>query len=176
MKRLATFIMIALAMSGVFIVPSQVGAQDQPMTESHIERIKANCVEAQTQLTRIHTNDALLRVNRGQLYERILTKLMSPFNSRVALNNLNGSTLVSVSATYEQQLMAFRTYYREYDESMTATLKINCINQPVAFYDSVVVTRSKREKVHESTGQLQQSIQNYKKEFESFAASQGNGQ
>lgn len=175
MKRLAAFIMIALALSGVFVVPS-VRAQDQPMTESHIERIKANCVEAQTQLTRIHTNDALLRVNRGQLYERILTKLMSPFNSRVALNNLNGATLVSISATYEQQLAEFRTYYREYDESMTALLKMNCMNQPVSFYDSVATARTKRQKVHDSTSKLQQSIQNYKKEFDAFAATQGGTQ
>jgi hypothetical protein len=176
MKRFAAFLLMAGLLPGVFTLAPTVGAEETRMTEAHIERIKANCVEAQTQMSRIHTNDALLRVNRGQLYERLLTKLMSPFNSRVALNNLNGSPLVEIAATYEQQLMAFRTNYQQYEEAMSATLKINCINQPVAFYDSVADVRVRRSKVHQNTLQLQQSIQGYKGEFESFASTFTEGQ
>lgn len=172
MKRLTAFLFIAGLLLGIFaFVPGVANAEETPMTEAHIERIKANCVEAQTQLSRIHTNDALLRVNRGQLYERLLTKLMSPFNSRVALNNMNGSSLVETAATYEQDLMVFRTDYQQYDEAMSATLKINCMNQPVAFYDSVADVRTKRDKVHADTLRLQQDIQDYKNKFESFVSS-----
>lgn len=171
MKRLVLFLFMAGLLTGIVAVGVDVNAQETRMTEAHIERIKANCVEAQTQLSRIHTNDALLRVNRGQLYERLLTKIMSPFNSRIALNNLNGSSLVQISASYEQQLMTFRTDYQQYEEAMAATLKINCVNQPVAFYDSVTDVRTKRSKVHDSTLQLQQSIEDYRSEFESFSAS-----
>lgn len=177
MKRFSVFLLVAgLLLSGVFVLAPTVGAEEPRMTEAHIERIKANCVEAQTQLSRIHTNDALLRVNRGQLYERLLTKLMSPFNSRVALNNLNGSSLVATTAAYEQQLMEFRANYQQYEEAMSATLRINCINQPVAFYDSVADVRMKRGKVHNSTLQLQQSIHSYNTEFTSFAASFNGGE
>lgn len=175
MKRLTVFLFVAGLLPGIFVVVSTASAEEARMTESHIARIKTNCVEAQTQLSRIHTNDALLRVNRGQLYERLLTKLMSPFNSRVALNNLSGSSLVKTAATYEQQLMAFRANYREYEEAMSATLKINCANQPVAFYDSVADVRAKRMKVHGNTLQLRQSIEDYRAEFESFAISFNEG-
>lgn len=172
MKRIFLPVLFLAACCGViFGITSVSRAQGQPMTEAHIARIRANCVEAQTQLSQLHTTDALLRVNRGQLYERILTKLMSPLNSRIALNRLDNSSLVAVSATYEQQLMAFRLDYQQYEEAMSNTLKINCTNQPVAFYDSVADARTKRQKVHESTKILQDSMQSYKDQFELFASS-----
>jgi hypothetical protein len=144
-------------------------AQTAPMTEEHIARIRSNCIEAQSTLNQLHSSDALLRVNRGQLYEYISTKLMAPFNSRLALNHLDGGTLVTVAKTYEDQLGTFRINYQQYEEAMSRTLKINCNNQPVAFYDSVGDTRTKRKKVHDSTLLLQKTIQDYKDQFEIFA-------
>jgi flagellar biosynthesis chaperone FliJ len=93
---------------------------------------------------------------------------MSPFNSRVALNNLNSSELVSIAATYQQQLASFRTNYQQYEETLSSALKMNCTDQPVAFYDKVADAREKRKKVHESTLQLKQSIETYKNAFTTF--------
>lgn len=170
MKRfLALFGIIGLLLGSVFGVSSVVRAQEtSTLDDAHIERIRTNCVEAQTKLTRLHAADALLRVNRGQLYEQILTKLMSPFNSRVALNNLNSTELVSVAATYQTQLMGFRTTYQQYEEALSEALKINCADQPVAFYDKVAIARDKRKKVHDSTSKLKQSIETYRSSFSAF--------
>lgn len=150
-------------------ISALVQAQSAPMTEAHIQRIKANCVDAQSVLTQLHASDALLRVNRGQLYESISSKLMAPFNSRVALNKFDGSKLVAQSATYENQLNDFRSSYKSYEETMSRTLRINCTNEPVAFYDSVAEARAKRQQVHQTIIALQKTIQNYKTEFEIFA-------
>lgn len=170
MKRFIIFIaLLASTIGGGIATQSLVRAQATPMTEAHIERIRGNCVKAQSTLTRLHASDALLRVNRGQLYELISTKLMAPFNSRVALNRLNGASLVTVATNYESQLAAFRISYQQYEEAMSGVLRINCKNQPVAFYDSVGDTRMKRKKVNDSTLQLQQTVQQYKAEFEKFA-------
>lgn len=170
MKRF--FILIGIASSVLAAgLAMQAGAQDTtaPMTEAHIARIKANCVEAQATLQQLHASDALLRVNRGRLYELISTKLMAPFNSRVALNRLDGVSLVGVAAKYENQLASFRANYQVYEEAMSQTLKLNCTNQPVSFYDSVNDTSSKRKKVHESTAILHSIIRDYGNEFEIFA-------
>jgi len=170
MKRFIIFVaLFASAIGGGIAMQSLAHAQAAPMTETHIERIRSNCVEAQSTLTQLHASDAGLRVNRGQLYELISTKLMAPFNSRVALNRLNGASLVTVATSYESQLAAFRTLYQQYEEAMSGTLRINCKNQPVAFYDSVNDTRTKRKKVNESTLLLQQTVEQYKAEFEKFA-------
>jgi hypothetical protein len=170
MKRVIIFIsIVATAMVAGIIWQGSVKADNAPMTEAHIARIRANCVDAQSTLSQLHASDALLRVNRGQLYESISTKLMAPLNSRISLNRLDGVSLVAIAATYEGQLTYFRQTYQQYEEAMSDTLKINCTNQPVAFYDSVADTRAKRKKVHESTVALHDTIRNYKDEFEAFA-------
>ncbi len=169
MKRISGFLTIASALLLCLLVARvPVYAQSTPMTEAHIQQIRDNCIDAQSVLTQLHASDALLRVNRGQLYESISTKLMAPFNSRVALNKYDGSKLIEQAANYEKQLDDFRSSYKSYDEAMTKALRINCVNEPVAFYDSVADARTKRQAVHQSTLLLQETIQNYKNQFEVF--------
>lgn len=169
MKRFLICCLVVVMLAGVFIRERVVNAETAPMTEAHIARIKNNCSEAQTSLSQLHASDALLRVNRGQLYESISVKLMAPFNSRVALNRLDGAELVSIATDYERQLADFRTKYQQYEEAMSQTLRINCTNEPVAFYDSVTSTREKRQKVHDATVALHKTIAEYKDQFELFA-------
>jgi len=169
MKRFLGLLIGAALMVTIGAIGSTVKAEDVPMTEAHIERIRSNCIEAQTTLTQLHASDALLRVNRGQLYESISTKLMAPLNSRITLNKLDGGSLVTITATYENQLADFRIKYQQYEESMSKVLKLDCQKQPVAFYDGVGETREKRRLVHDSSVVLQKTIQEYRSEFEAFA-------
>jgi hypothetical protein len=172
MKRsLIVFVVLTAMLSGAFLWQQKVEAQNTPpMTEAHIARIRSNCVEAQSTLNQLHTSDALLRVNQGQLYELISTKLMAPFNARVALNKMDASKLLVVSNDYDRELAVFRTNYKLYEEAMSRTLKINCLNQPVAFYDSVTETRAKRKAVHANIVNLKADIQSYKAEFDTLRA------
>ena len=171
MKRSLVFsIVTAAAVFGVLFWHSIAYAQsDGLMTEEHIARIRSNCIEAQSTLNQLHTSDALLRVNRGQLYESISTKLMTPFNSRATLNRFDVTKLSALAANYERELVAFRVNYKSYEETMSQALKINCINQPVAFYDNVTDARAKREAVHGNIVNLKNTIQKYEDEFEVLA-------
>jgi hypothetical protein len=170
MKRfLITIAVVTVTLGGAFVWQSRAQAEDTPlMTEQHIARIRSNCVEAQSNLTQLHTTDALLRVNQGQLYELISTKLMAPFNGRVAVNKMDAAKLITVSGNYNRELMAFRANYKLYEEAMSRTLKINCTNQPVAFYDSVTETRDKRNATHNNIVNLKTYIQKYKTEFDTL--------
>lgn len=170
MKRfLVAGSLLAALVIGAVMLHSMTTLADVPMTEAHIQRIRDNCSEAQSALSQLHATDALLRVNRGQLYESISTKLMEPFDSRLALNNYNAPNLVSIAASYDRQLTDFRSKYQQYEESMSTTLEINCRNQPVAFYDSVAATRDERNKVHQSALALHSLITSYQQAFEAFA-------
>lgn len=162
----ATIIAVFATLVSVFVGYQAAKAQAAPMTEAHIERIRANCQTARSALSRVHASDGVLRVNLGPLYESISTKLMAPFNSRVALNKYDGAQLVELTSQYEKQLNEFRADYKVYEESMSRTLRINCQNEPVAFYDSVAETREKRQLVNQRTVQLQKTIQDYKNAFE----------
>lgn len=147
-----------------------VYAQESPMTEAHIQRIKASCVQAKVTLYQLHASDGLLRVNRGQLFESISTKLMAPFNSRVAINQLDSGKLVSITSVYGKELDGFRTDYQQYEEALSRVLQIDCTKQPVAFYDGVADARAKREAVHVRAQALQKATREYHEAFEAFAS------
>lgn len=171
MKRIAIFVALLGTIIGVgFAVSSVVRADDAaPMTEAHIARIRSNCVSAQVALTQLHASDALMRVNRGQLFQSISTRLMVPFNSRIAKYTQQNVALVELASDYDSEFTTFSTNYQQYEEAMSRTLKIDCQNQPVSFYDSVTDTRNKRQAVHDSAQALQKTIQDYSDQFEIFA-------
>ena len=167
-QRLILFLVIAVSAAGV-IQTKAFADEGDTITDSQLVLIRAHCGEIQTTLSRIHANDALLRVNRGQLYERISTKLMAPFNSRVVLNKLDSTSLVPITTKYESDLKKFRITYQSYEELLSDTMKINCVNQPARFYDYLQQARLKREEVYASTQMLTAHILDYKKAFDEFA-------
>ncbi len=162
--------------AGVFVavlVPAMLlahaSAQSAPMTDEQINRIRTNCVSTKNTLTQLHASDALLRVNRGQIYLSMTTKLMSRFNARAESNRANAKDLVSVTETYGSALLNFQNDYKTYEEQLSSALKIDCSKEPVAFYDAVASARVKRAQVHNDVVTLHQYIDTYKLTFDAFA-------
>ena len=167
-QRLLLF--LAITISAVGIIQATAFADDSDtITDAQLVQIRNRCSEIQTTLSHVHANDALLRVNRGQLYERISTKLMAPLNSRIVLNKLDSTSLVAVTTKYETDLKKFRVNYQAYEELLSDTMKINCVNQPTRFYDSLQQARAKRGEVYKSTQDLTTDITEYKQAFDEFA-------
>ena len=164
---------IILAVVGIIlataIASQQTHALDYFVTEEHKQRIAQNCVAAQATLYQLHASDALLRVNRGKLYENISTKLMAQLNSRIALNKHEGLKLSATTLEYDRQVDIFRSDYRLYEEAMTKTLDSKCADDPVAFYNDIQSTREKRQRLHEDTETLTALLNTYKTEFEDFS-------
>ena len=166
-KRLIIVASIIMATQLGSNVP--VGAQsDMPMTDEHIQRIKQNCRSAMRTLQQLHVNDGPLRVNRGQAYDSVSTKLMAPLNSRLTANKLDASSMVKITAQYDKTLTDFRESYKKYDNQMTSVLKINCVKQPVTFYDAVTLARERRADVHNHVVRLHELIREYGGQFSDF--------
>lgn len=162
-------ILASFSLAVVFISAVHASAQSSlPMTNEHIQHIRDNCRAANRTLSQLHASDALLRVNRGQLYDLISTKLMARMNSRLALNRLDASNLVSATANFDRTLGEFRISYQAYEEQMSSTLKIDCRKEPVEFYNAVSKTRELRGKVHHSVENLTHYINEYSRAFEVF--------
>ena len=151
-------------------VATVVRAQESPaMTDEHIARIKASCVQAKVNMYQLHASDGLLRVNRGQLYQSTSTKLMAPFNSRGALNQLDSSKLVAITSQYGDEFKSFDVSYRAYEEALSNVLELDCVKQPVAFYDGVADARKKRQQVYIHSEELRKLTREYKEAFEAFS-------
>lgn len=177
MKRYGILLLLmAGAVAAVFFASDAAKAASQPLSATQIAQIKARCVEVRASLNQLHTTDALLRVNRGQIYESLSTKLMTPLNSRLILNRLDGVALVSITTDYNRQLADFRSDYQEYEKALAHTLTIDCRVEPQLFYEALSDARTKRRQTHEATVELGKSIAKYKAAVLEFKKSLGSGQ
>lgn len=168
MKRAFTLVAISgLILLGAFGV-SSTSAQNAPLTDEQISLIRKNCQNVKTTLDRLHASDALLRVNRGQAYETLSTRLMEPFNSRLGSNRLDNKAMVTVSNSYRTTLDKFRSDYRLYEEKLSATIKIDCQASPEAFHNSLEQAREGRKKVHESVVRLHRLVDDYRFSIDDF--------
>lgn len=171
-KFIAPCLLVAALLSSVAF--GIVSAQTATMTDAQIAQIRTSCVSAINTLNQLHANDALLRVNQGQVYESMSTKLMSRFNSRVTSNHLDGKDLIAVSQNYDTASTTFRDDYMVYEVQLSSALAIDCSKEPVSFYDAVAAARIKRAQVHADVVSLNHYIDDYSTAVDSFEANFNN--
>ena len=163
-----SFAVLIVAVLALTSLPA-FAQQSTEMTDEHIARIKANCQSAKGTLSRIHAYDAPTYINRNQTYFSISDKMMAQLNSRLALNRLDASTLVKTASNFNEALSRFRNSYKQYDDSMTELLHMDCTRQPVTFYDKVRQTKDERQKVNDTVAELKKFIDQYQQDVETFA-------
>lgn len=174
MKRIVvTFVALAIALAGTQAIVRADDNAPAPMTDAMIEHIRSVCSSTQANLNRLHASDALLRVNQGQALLAISDRLMTPLNSRIAINQLDGGKMTSITSTYVTQFSAFDSDYKQYEQAMTRAMQIDCTKQPAAFYTAVAEARTKRSLVHDRMVALKKSLTDYRTEFDSIAAKAG---
>lgn len=156
------FVTIFVFLAVIIMPAASLSAVPVPLTDAKIENIRQNCLSAQVALQRIQRSDAATRVNRGQVYEVILTRLMSPFNGRLAFNRLDeASTFTATTKKYEQAVDTFKEDYAAYEDLLSNVLKIKCQNQPVTFYDTLTATREARAVVAADIDEIAKILQEY---------------
>lgn len=168
MKRIlvAGFIVCSALAVGIGVTHA-VRAADDIITDEQITLIRNNCSDIQATLNRIHENDKVLRVNKGYLYKAaMLDKLMTPFNQRVAANQVNGGKLSEIAATYRQQFQEFDETYQTYERSLAAVTTIDCTKQPTSFYSALLEAYENRKKVQKIDTELITSAKDFKQEFD----------
>ncbi|MEO6109612.1 MAG: hypothetical protein ABIP50_01195 [Candidatus Saccharimonadales bacterium] len=138
------------------------------LTDDQLHKISVNCVSIKNTLNQLHATDALLRVNRGQIYEAMSTKLMDRFNTRLASNGLDATGTVAVTVSYRSALDTFRTDYQSYERQMTTAIRTDCSKKPGDFYAAVEDARTKRNKVHADVLKLHQYIDDYRSAVNDF--------
>jgi hypothetical protein len=130
----------------VFLMTPMVNAEGVTLTDRQIQVIKTNCVNAQSSIRQLQLAESATRINRGHSYESV-SKLMAALNGRLALNKLSIPTLTSGAGEMDKRFTVFKEDYSNYYDSLEATIRLSCAEQPVTFYDSLTNTRNLRAKV-----------------------------
>lgn len=164
--RRLSFMMFALLMS-VFGIVGTARAQSA-LNEEQRSHIRANCVTIKNTLTQLRASDALLRVNRGQTYEAMSSRLMARFNARLGSNGLDNRGLQSIASSYDEHLETFRSDYDAYARQLETALRIDCTEDPDSFHYAIENARTKRATVHSDVLRLHEYIDDYRDAVTAF--------
>lgn len=170
MRRTISLLLLPIFVLGLcFSWASVVNAQSAPeLTEGEKNRISTNCVAIKSTVNQLHASDALLRVNRGQMYESMASSLMDKFNDRLSSNKLDNKAMTTVTSNYRTALTTFRTNYISYEQKISEALRIDCSSKPVEFYNTLQKARELRTIVHEDVKKLHQLIDYYRSSVSGF--------
>lgn len=153
-----------LAIASVFVLAENASAQSADLTPEKQAIVVQTCVSAQTVLQKIQHNDAATRVNRGQAYETIYSRLMTPLNIRATSNEYNNSAplLLGTTNKFQQALDDFKDDYEKYDNSVSSALKTKCKDKPAVFYGYLEDARSQRQDVASDVATLSALTSEYR--------------
>ncbi len=168
MRRIIFVALASLLTVGLLLPLTGSSASAEDLTPDQASRVKANCVSIKNSLSQLHASDALLRVNRGQVYESMATKLMDTFNDRLAGNRLDNKAMTTVTANYRSALTTFRTDYIAYEQKLSEAIRIDCTAQPNTFHAALEQARTLRTKVHDDVVRLHRVIDDYRSSVNDF--------
>jgi hypothetical protein len=168
MRRIIFVVLASLLTVGLLLPLTGSSASAEDLTPDQAARVKENCVSIKSSLSQLHASDALLRVNRGQVYESMGTKLMDTFNDRLASNRLDTKAMNTVTTNYRSALTTFRTDYIAYEQKLSETIRIDCATQPNTFHAALEQARTLRAKVHEDVLRLHRLIDDYRNSVSDF--------
>lgn len=171
MRYVVVCLLVAVGL--VFIAPTVRADDGSTLTDDQAAQVSLNCKQAQSVMQRLGAADVATRVTRGRVYENLITKLINPFNSRVASNNLDTTDLLIDTNAINKSFSAFKSDYSAYNNFFTKTVSIDCESQPRDFYDALTQTRNARAKVASDISELNAEIARYETSFTSVRASIG---
>lgn len=164
MKRIWLYVIGGLGVIGLLLTPP-VLAQEmilQPSGETEVDRLQAQCDTIVGTLRRLHTNDALLRVNIGQSYNGMSARFMARLNSRLALNRIDSANFVEISGRFDQERSQFSNNYTEYEAALSGLIRTDCKSRPTEFYAALIRARDARQKLATSVQSMNDSLRDYR--------------
>lgn len=168
MRRIVFVALASLLTVGLLLPLTGNSAHAEDLTPDQVAKVKSNCVSIKNSLSQLHATDALLRVNRGQVYESMATKLMDTFNDRLAGNRLDNKAMTTVTTSYRSALNTFRSDYIAYEQKLSEAIRIDCSSQPNTFHTTVQEARTLRSQVHEDVLRLHRLIDDYRTSVSGF--------
>ncbi len=172
-RYVIAFCVAVMISSGFVMLPARAQTNEEPITPEKIELIKTHCESAQTSIQRLQRSDIVTRTNRGRGYENTL-RLMAALNSRMALNSLSQPRMTELTSQLQTTFNQFYGHYTEYETNLERSLRINCKDQPVAFYQQLSKVRQLRAQLKKDVDEMGQYIVQYDQLVAELQASRSN--
>lgn len=130
------------------------------------QKVSFDCTILRDNLKTIHENDGVTRVNIGQNYESLLTKLMIPLNTKLTQELYDNSELVGITSKYNDALNEFKDDYKTYEDKFKLFLRKDCNQgETTAYYKGLQEVKKLRIKTFESNQKLRDLVNDYYSNF-----------
>lgn len=166
-KKVLVICCVSVAMLVAFPL-AKVFAESNAISDQQITIIKTNCSQTKSSLNQVRVSDTVLRVNTGQSYDSMSSKLMSRFNDRTSSNNLKNSDLIAATKKFDSTLDTFRSDYKIYAEQLSLAIGIDCSTRPTEFYNAVDQANKYRSLVYADVIKLNDCLDQYQLALDQF--------
>lgn len=145
--------MLSIAVCSVVSLPASAAEPSESL-------IKANCQQSQSILNQIEKSDAVIRINRGRVYNDA-QDLLYAMSARLTDNRVSIPNISTIMSDYDHALAEFRKNYNDYDDKLNDLIEMKCAEKPSDFYDQLKDLRDTRKTLGENVKKLDQLIKDY---------------
>jgi hypothetical protein len=165
MKKIIPIILCAIVFA-IFLAFTPVLAEEEnkevELTPEQIGLIYMNCNSAKSQLKRLQTTDARIRVNLGSDYNTLLTGFMTNLNIRLVKNNIKREDLIANQSDFSTAVDKFKEDYISYSQALDETIATSCKTDPDKFYRELEKTRAAKKKLNEDYKKTNEILNQHK--------------
>lgn len=178
LKRFTFGLVFSLAAAYLLAVPvwaeGEENAKIAPLvTTEQKNTIIDHCDSIKDVLKNLQKADSRTRVYLGRYYETILSNFMVPLNIRLVENSISNPKLIENQTNFAARRDRFNSDFISYQQSLEELVNINCKNEPVKFYEKLIIARERRAIVNKDVIRLKgftdeqvRLVQELKKEVE----------
>ncbi len=131
------------------------------MSDEKSGAISQHCGTIKQALKSLQKTDARSRSYLGTVYETIISKYITPFNTRLINNGQPNVSLTDLHSTILDVRKQFVSDYTSYSQTFETLLSVNCQEDPEGFYWYLGETRKKRAEVSSDTTNMRNLLSEY---------------
>lgn len=124
------------------------------LTDAQKSTIVDHCDTIKNSLKSLQKVDSRTRVYLGRYYETILSNFITPLNLRLVENNISNPPLLENQTNFAARRDNFVNDFIVYQQALEELVKTNCKDEPMRFYEKLVVAREKRAVVNKDVTKL----------------------
>ena len=138
--------------------PKDTFAEESKLSEEKRGLISQNCGTIRQSLKNLQRSDSRARTYFGAIYETVSSEYLTPLNIRLVKDDMSSVSLINAQSKLADLRTKFSDNFINYSKSLEELIAHDCRLDPDGFYDKLVSTRKKREKVAEDMNSINELL------------------
>lgn len=134
-----------------------------PLSDTRKNAIIGNCTAIHDSLLKLQKDDSHARVYLGGRYEKIISRFVTPLNTRLVENSLSTPEMVKNQNDLTKAKATFVSDFIDYQRKLETLVNTDCKTDPEKFYAQLLEVRSSRQTVSKDNAKVRSLISDHTK-------------